>query len=260
MNKFLTFAAGCVLPVAICAAEAPHAAAPMMVEPGALQQAQEQETKIQAAEFGRAYVRAGKPRMAIFFNRSLSDDVEEWKTPVRIETAVVNRQGDVMQAETAVHFRSKNSANETHQPKSLVWAFEDGFYSTFLAKKVRLVDRRVMLRLAADQRPENAKAMAVVKHIEMDGLTQYADVLVELLIQRNANSPTGYNFKAQATSVKSAQVLAMINANDIEPAKGRFVAGPNGYERPTASADPEYVKQIGAQLAQRLMASLSTSL
>jgi hypothetical protein len=52
----------------------------------------------------------------------------------------------------------------------------------------------------------------------------------------------------------------MINANDIEPAKGRFVAGPNGYERPTASADPEYVKQIGAQLAQRLMASLSTSL
>lgn len=241
------------------AATAPHDAAPMMADPDALLQAERAATGQARADFRKAYQRAGQPRLAIYFNRELSDDVEEWKTPVRIEQAVTNRKGELMQAETAVHLRADTANRRVNPPETRLWAFEDGFHSTFLAERAKLVDRRLMLRLAAAKRPEDAKSAVAVRHVEIDAFKGYADVLVEVLIQRNTGAPSGYNFKAQATSVKNAQILAMVNASDIEPAQGRYVAGPNGYER-ASSSDPEYIKSIGQQLAQRLMAALATGL
>lgn len=241
------------------AATAPHSAAPMLADPDTLLQAERTAAGQTLADFRKAYQRAGQPRLAIYFNRELSDDVEEWKTPVRIEQAVTNRKGELMQAETAVHLRAATTGHRTDPAEDRRWAFEDGFHSTFLAERAKLVDRRLMLRLAAAKRPEDAKATVAIRHVEVDAFKGYADVLVEVLIQRNASAPSGYNFKAQATSVKNAQILALVNASDIEPAQGRYVAGPNGYER-ASSSDPEYIKSVGQQLAQRLMAALATGL
>lgn len=243
---------------ALMAAEAPHAAAPMLADPQALQQQAAAGEQQAVAGFRQAYAKAGRPRMAIYFNRQLSAEIEEWKTPVRIETTVANRYGEVMQAQTAVHLRTATPDDDPGN--SLDWAFEEGFYNAFANASARLVDRRMLLRLAAARRPENATALVAARHVEMDGLAQHADLLVELLIERRPGTPSGYTFKAQATSVRSAQVVALVNAHDLEPTKGRYVAGANGYQRASASSDPEYVASLGAQLATRLMASLGRGL
>ncbi len=242
------------------AAIAPHEAAPMMVDPTAFARDQAAAVASSQARFKQRYDQAGKPRLAIYFNRELSDEVEEWKTPVRVQTAIINSKGELMQAESAVHYRAQTSSARGGQSESMAWAFEDGFYNAFASQGVRLVDRRMMLRLAAAKRPENATAMVARQHVEVDAFKQHADLLVEVLVQRNASAPSGYNFRAQATNVRNAQVMAMVNASDIEPLKGRFVAGPKGYERAQVSGTPEEIKAIGQEVAHQLMAALAVQL
>lgn len=242
------------------AAEAPHEAAPMMFDKAEAQARDAATMRSSLASFRSAYAAAGKPRLAVYFNRELSDEIEEWKTPVRVEHTSTNLFGDRVQSETAVHFRTDSGQTHSDLPNRMTWALEQGFYQAFSAEKARLVDRKMMLRLAAAKRPENGKAMVAVRHVETDALKGHADILIELLIEAQPGSKSGYNFRAQATSVKTAQIIAMVNADDLEPVKGRFVAGPNGYERVRASADPAYARDLGKQLAQRLMVEMANGL
>lgn len=259
----LLFLAAAVFVVAqpLVAAEAPHDVAPMMADPGLSQRVAQADRQSSLSAFKQRYVKAGRPRMAIYFNRELSDEVEEWKTPVRIETAVRNNRGEVIQAETAIHYRADHENRRGSDTSSdMAWAFEDGFYNAFARQGARLVDRRMMLRLAAAKRPENAKGMVARQHIEMSAFKDHADLLVELLVQRNPSSPSGYNFRAQATNVKTAQVVAMVNASEINPLEGKFVAGHNGYERARMSGTPDEVKQVGQQVAEELMRALAVQI
>lgn len=243
------------------AAEAPHELAPMMVDPGLSDKAAQTQRQSSLSLFKQQYMKAGRPRMAIYFNRELSDEVEEWKTPIRVETALVNSKGELVQAETSVHYRADNDNRRGSTTSSdMSWAFEDGFYNAFAQQGTRLVDRRMMLRLAAAKRPENAKAMVARQHVEMSALRDHADLLVELLVQRNPSAPSGYNFRAQATNVKTAQVVAMVNASEIDPLQGRFVAGQNGYERAKMSGTSEEIKLVGRQVAEELMKALATQI
>lgn len=239
------------------AATAPHEAAPML---------QDNSRNVDAAaelaalkkEFSAAYARAQKPRLAIYLNRELSDQVEEWQTPLRAQAILQDSKGELRQAEAALHFRDFNENLRDQPPEDWSWAFEDGFFKPLLAQKVKLVDRRTIWRLAAQQRPETAKGALALKHIEMDALRGHADILIELLVQQSDTTPSGYNFKVQATDINNGRVLALVNAHDIAPRKGAYIAGPRGYEQASGTAG-ENIQEVAELLAYRLMQGLNDS-
>ncbi len=238
------------------AATAPHEAAPMMQEAAPVDNSA-QEAQFRAA-FKAAYAKAQKPRLAIYLNRELSDQVEEWQTPLRAQAILQDSKGELRQAEAALHFRDFNENLREQPPEDWSWAFEDGFFQPLLAQQVKLVDRRTIWRLAAQQRTEGQKGSLALKHIEMDALRGHADILVELLVRKDATLPSGYNFKVQATDINNGRVLALVNASDLEPGEGQYVAGPRGYEKAQIAAG-DNIKDVASQLALRFMQDMEHS-
>lgn len=234
----------------------PHEAMPMLVEPADAAAGQNAQQKLRE-DFTRAYLKESSPRIAVWFNRELSDRVEEWVTPVRAKGALINNKGEVQQLEASVQFRDGNDTAREAGNEDWAWAFEDGFDRPFLDQGVKLVDRAMILRIvaAADgSDPDKAKAL---KKIEVDALRGHADLMIELLIKRAPRSKSGYNYRAKVVNVNSGRVLALVNAPDLEAnvSKTGFEATDKGYERKQPGTAPA-VQDVAGQLADEVMRRL----
>lgn len=239
----------------------PHVAMPMLAEPVA-------NTPGSAkADFATVYAQIGRPRIAIYYNRELSGQLEEWITPVRQKTTQRGFLGEVYQAESYTQFRDFNEAVRANPDERWSWAFEDGFYTALLNEKVRLIDRTAILRLAANDRPEadNKDKPDVhietipLKRVEVDALKHHADLVVEVLVAQSGDA-SNYEFKAKVMEIKTGRLLAMVNqVPAAKPAsdQGKFVAGQNGYEREQQTAGPDDARAKGERLADEVMHRLA---
>lgn len=234
----------------------PHEAMPMLAEPkDAAVKAGEQEQLRES--FSRSYQKASSPRMAVWFNRELSDQVEEWVTPVRVKGALINNKGEVQNLEASVQFRDPNDTARDNAGEDWVWAFEDGFDRPFLDQGVKLVDRTMIMRLVAAANGADPDKTVPLKKVEVDALKGHADLMVELLIKRAPGSKSGYNYRAKVVSVNSGRILAMVNAPDLEASvkAGGFEATARGYER-KRSGEAVAVQDVAGQLADEVMRRL----
>lgn len=195
--------------------------------------------------FSKSYAAEGSPRIALFLNRSLSDDVREWHSDSRLSVTAEQTRARA-QAETktkktvvvggkAISIEQPADSGSRPSPdEKWMWAFEDGFLKPFLDAKAKVIDRATILRLVAakEGRKTDAASMAP-KSIEMKALSDAADMFVEVLVSRSPDSLYGYEFKASAKEVKTGQVVANVTSMRWRPENQRtrvVRAGPTDYE------------------------------
>ncbi len=217
------------------------------------------------AGFRRAYASAGRPRLAVYMNRELSDNVREWEIQFG---ATWTEEGNEWTAGTTKSSEFHTGpADEGTRPapggEGWMWAFEHAFIQPLLEADATLVDRSVILRrTAADAASDGSDyASLSAKKVEIEALVGYADVLVEVRVLRSPAAPWGFEFRATAKDVETGAILASVMGSDLvnlgipaslrTPSAG-YDAAEGGYER-----KPPSVEAVAAALASRLMESLA---
>lgn len=227
-------------------------------------------------DFRNIYMEKGKPRIAIFLNRVLSDEVREWKTSVRhIESGDkkvyynTEKEGKGGQIEKTSYegpqasYTQQHIENDGSRPnpgEEFFWAFENGFMGPFLKSGAKLVDRATIMRLAAaaDKDQGSVRDLIVVKKVEMDALINNADIFVEILVTRAPNAPGGYLMKSIAKEVRTGRIIGTANNKaEHDNAAGlakKAIATETGYEL-IDSPDAVDVEKSSQTLAINLMDS-----
>jgi len=213
------------------------------------------------------YNKKEKPRIAVFLNRELSDEVREWVTDSRAvisAEARKTRTKDGSKTETDAS-GGVSAYSQTHDEQlgrvapreRWMWAFEDGFLEPFLSSGTRMVDRATIMRLTASASGNQGSAYSpmTVKKVEMDALKKHADLFVEILVTRSPSSLYGYEFKAVAKEVKTGIISANVTSLRWRPEERRrtdVMATSQGYEIVETVEIPP-VHEISTDLALDLM-------
>jgi len=212
------------------------------------------------ARFDKAYKAAGRPRIAVLLNRSLSDEVRDWAMD----------DGWVFYAETTgkggwrgegYYVERVNESGARPSPREFwMWAFEDGFTEPFVESDAVLVDRATILRLTAakEQSSQGTLRPLATKKMEMDALTGYADVFVEVLISTDPSSVFGSVFKAMAKEVKTGRVLANVTSASWERdgAQEEYVGTDHGYVK-ARLREPPRLQLTARTLALEAMSAMA---
>ena len=168
------------------------------------------------ADFAGAYARNGKPRLALFWNRHLSDTLNEWYSDTRAVTRVEGgstMSGDITlnqtnseQVATAIERRAVDSRRPPLS-ESFEWEFQDAFLAPFLEAGATVLDRAAILRLTGvDMATGNERT------VETRALQGKADYLLEILVAANTQSTTGYELRARILDVTTGAIVAQVNS------------------------------------------------
>lgn len=223
--------------------------------------------------FRAAYQQGGEPRMAVYFNRELSDEVREWvpgshhsisssheqsATFNSLQTGRVSAQGS---ASATMQTQSRHYTGDTGKRQDMReswhWQFEDAITATLLEGGANIVDRAVIFRQMAHAQPQTAGmdgSMSSLRN-ETSALNSYADVLIEMKVTRS-DTALGYDFRASARDVQSGRILATAFVNGNQGRQHNVdVAAASGY----ALRQDNYLtlEQVSQELTLKLMQSLS---
>lgn len=197
------------------------------------------------ASFADAYRRNGKPRLALYWNRQLSEALSDWYSDVRVVQG--SQRNSTMSGDFTLN-QSGNSQNtlevqrrtgDSRRPttsESFEWEFQEAFLAPFLEAGATVVDRGAMIRLAAADEPASSE-----KTIEVRGLQGKADYLMEVLVAPNWKSSTGYELRTRIIEVKTGAIVAMVNSKNLKewnPEKP-VVATEHGYVDPKDAEDED---------------------
>lgn len=266
----------------------PAAALPPSLEQG-LQAGYKAEVSLAADKssvnknFRAAYDKALQPRIAIYLNRALSDEVREWKADERIVISdrikeqkvldgIVEKKGLELDETTKKH-RDKNLAaggeysisqqnlleDSVRSPagENWGWAFEDGFSKPFLEAGTKLIDRPTMMRLTAAEMVKNGdlQPQLSIRQVEMTALKGYADLLIEVLVTRSTTATGGYDYKVAVKDIQTGQLLSNTTTLDARAEQMRstsYQATASGFQ---AKGDDPFL--TGRQLALEVMDNLT---
>lgn len=261
----LVYAFGSLNAVHVSATEQVHASAPMLTEG----KAESNQSPLTKEVFNKNYAKLNRPSIAIYVNREFTGEVREWSATKRefSQGQPLDENGNKKQAVvTTTQDRRHLEERPRNPPSELeLWAFEEAFFQPFLDTGARLVDRAVMLRLMSAQSDQSKEYETVkLKKIEMDALSSFAEIFVEVLIAEDPSSHMGYQFRAKATEVSTAQVMANVTSQGIDKLalstndSSSYQAGADGYVQTSASGqDKAKMKVVAEKLAYLLMSELS---
>ena len=226
---------------------------------------------VAAGEFRQRYVKAGSPRIILFWNRTLSDEVQSQyanrKSAISTsQTGVIaGRVGysGVAAAGATVNTAEVSSTRERVREgsrdgmaESADWKVETAFNRAFIDNGARFVDRSVAMRTTAQ-----GKKIGIdpnVQDIETSALIGKADLLMEVLQTPDDDSPVGYTFRAEVKDIRTGRIIAtaMIDGTRIKNGPGRFIATSNGFQR--EGPGEVSLQDMGRALAADLMGALSS--
>lgn len=224
----------------------------------------------------------GNPRVAIFWNWELTDDAA---TPYRdVEKKSSGSALDTYESESKTGFgveetrhletgektkdtSVKESFTEAGKPgkrkgpdEKEAWILESTYLNRLAAEGVFLVDRALATRLAAD-RVSNDRPN--VQAIEMRGLEDHADLLVEVLATPDSRGEIGQLFRISIREVRTGRMLGSFLSQALVPrgATRRWVAGNNGFElaTPPAPTLDEVADQLALDTAKGMIPALATA-
>lgn len=221
------------------------------------------EAPAQAPGFTSVYKRAGSPRVVVFWNRELSEetateyeDVMRGRSDTRIGSngSEVYRTDDVTLS--AGIRRRENAQRYSDLTERADWKLESSFVSGLVSAGAVLVDRKTIVRKAgrgaAGQTPNQ-------QSIEMDALLGHADILIEVLQTTDESAPLDTSFRVSMKRIATGRILGQfVTAARPMIGRGRFVAGPNGYER--AASPPPSVDAVARQLVQETLSAMQAGL
>jgi len=266
--------------LALCAAAGAqdHAPAPMMAsraapDPGPDTAAATERLK---SDFRRAYSRVGKPKLAIFWNRKLDDQLSQWYTGSRnVDTREGGWNGGKGFTASQKRIDVENRFDDRPQPDELMsFEFGSGFTRTLLSSGVDIVDRDAIMRLTHSKAKEAADSVVVADYqqIEIDALAGYADYLAEVLYAPSASDDAPLTFMISIKEVKTGRVVSMFRSHNAMAEQNftyKWVGTEDGYHRrrvlnPTArnayDADgmrPGTPEHIGWSVAIQTMGELT---
>lgn len=203
------------------------------------------EQSATVAGFADSYRRNGKPRLALYWNRQLSEALSDWYSDVRVLNG--SQSNSAMSGDFTLN-QSGNSQNtmelqrRVQDPRrgmlseSFEWEFQEAFLAPFLEAGATIVDRGAMMRFTAADTPA-----ASDKTVEVRGLQGKADYLLEILVAPNWKSSTGYELRTRILDVKTGAIVAMVNSKSLKewnPEK-RVVATDKGFVDPKDAEDED---------------------
>lgn len=232
------------------------------------------------SQFRSAYSAAGSPRIVIFWNREFDDEVaseyEDRYSEHEVEStsrnsleettsgpagvAVRGESGDLRERrlETVAGTKRVRPEARGHVGSEAVdWQLEQAFAGTMQQGGAAIVDRTMALRLAGVAL--GAGERANVQELETAGMSEFADLIVEVLQSPDSRSPNGVTFRVLVRDLRNARTVASFVSAGQPPARRMpYVAGPSGFVRATAPEPGP--SQIGGQLALETMGNLARSL
>lgn len=211
--------------------------------------------------FKQAYTRRGAPRIAVFWNRQLSDRLSQWVATNRVVTtdnvAIMREAGRNDGKEAGSGERVVSSQKLDRDPtrtspgEPWTWEFQDGFLEPLLRAGARVVDRAAIVRLTAAKRSGVGSAAAPDEQtVEIQALQGFADVLVEILV-----GPSGQNLNAMVKEVNTGLILASINSRNLPGAAPtrEYLATSRGFE---SRDQPPQISSVASSLSLGVMDGL----
>ncbi|MBD8527214.1 hypothetical protein [Pseudomarimonas arenosa] len=215
------------------------------------------------------YADRGPLRIAVYWGKQIDSeahsrvvDVEVSETVTGAAAATVRAAGYASEVEHGAGVRversatvrgqarldnSESSALSRHQG----WDLETRFNQVLRQAGVSLVRSDLAARQAREKGEGDAN------QLEIRGLNQSADLILEVEGRPDYAQPTGWEFRVTATALKNSQIVAEFVTSAIPPAgpRPRFVAGPDGFERerPADISEYEVAQQLALEVAQQIL-------
>lgn len=195
--------------------------------------------------FGESYRRNGKPRLALYWNRQLSEALSDWYSDTRVlngSQTNSSMSGDFNLNQSGSSQNTLEIQRRVQDPRrgmtseSFEWEFQEAFLAPFLEAGATVVDRGAMMRFTAADEPTASE-----KTIEVRGLQGKADYLLEILVAPNWKSSTGYELRTRILDVKTGAIVAMVNSKNLKewnPEK-EVVATDRGFVDPRDAEDED---------------------
>ena len=230
--------------------------------------------------FVRAYANKKSPRVVLFWNRSLSDQLNDVKTSEKVTQ--IYSSGDITAdlripdiGERSVDASSRRFVSKTERTDQTIeekgkrrdtserygWALEDAVVRTLTGMGTKLVDRSAAMRFLAAERDLAPSALDGVR-IETDALLKKGDLLLEILLSEDASTPSGLIYRILVKEIGSGRLLAS-GFTDARPAakapERTFRAGERGFEKISAPdlSISEVATELGNHVAKTLTMALS---
>lgn len=263
LRRLLVFAAAGALPAGSAAAEDEpfwRPGSPPVLERPAPPAADE-AAAVAPALFGEAWRAAGKPRLAVFFERAFDDRLSDFAADSRLVVGRESRSGDgdaagetTVRVETAAAPARLSAFSEIDRLR-----FETGFSRPFLEAGVTLVDRAAAMRLLhAERAPESASRRVDDRQwIETEALRAYADMILQISAV-SLTGVAGVAFRVAAVDLRTGETRADLFVDDAGAApddKGEWRAVRGGFVRVREEDDVDF-RKAGRTLALRTMEEL----
>ena len=228
--------------------------------------------------FRSAYLAAGRPRIALFWNMELSDQLAEQRfesTRIAGQANTSRNSSDRKTSDAAgisrltgsdaksSHELTITSGTKTVEPakrKTTLaegdrWQIETAFTRALRDAGVVFVDRSVIMRTTAAQGGGGGDRQTV----EMQSLQGKADMLLEVLMTPDSSSPVGWGFKLSLKDIASgAGVAALYSraAPQAAPGAPEYSATDRGFQR-VEQKPVVTVQDVGRTLAVDMMTDFS---
>ena len=235
--------------------------------------------------FQTAYRTFGSPRIVLFWNRELADTARSTvidRTTVRdtghdsanaLDKTTQGPAGSATMKESdasADHTRTttRSSAPEAEALRANRLAPRDAamlmraFVQEMNRGGVHFVDRSLAIRRTAALQDAG---QADPRSIETDALLAHADLMMEVLMVEDRDTPSGYAFDMRTRDLKRGVEIASVYSKAVPPPPpqraGHWTAGDGDYvfAQPPAPPPPG-VDQVGTALARDVMFALGSSM
>jgi hypothetical protein len=170
--------------------------------------------------FASAYAANGKPKLALYWNRQLSEALNEWYS----DTRIVNRTDSSSTMSGELNLDKTGTTQNTTEiqrrvqdrrrgtvSESFEWEFQDGFLAPFLEAGAVVLDRAAIMRFTGADMQNSAENL-----VEVRALQGKADYLLEILVSPNWQSTTGYELRTRILEVKTGRIVAMVNSRNLK--------------------------------------------
>jgi hypothetical protein len=234
-----------------------------------------------APAFANAYSGAGRPRIVLFWNRSLGSTIqserysrETTQLNASAEANTLDKQTDGPAGKATLHegdeklkglrtvTKTDGLVDDNTRPLPLSErnaALLEAMFMSFMARGgVNLVDRTMIIRATAvAEHPSGGDP----KLNEMQSLLKYADLLLQVLFVPDKEAPLGNGFQISLTDIRTGAKLLTWYSQAIPelPAagRGRWVATDHGYVYQAAPAPVAGVDSVGVALGRDVMLILT---
>jgi hypothetical protein len=250
---------------------------PPVLEPAAPPAPQDRTEEIRK-QFRSAYQAAGAPRIALFWNVALTDqDAEGTIQTSRIrgqDTRTVNRleeqtNGDAGNArlvdgedrrniDLTVN-RSSRASDSAKRGTPLAerdaWLLESGFTKALMDGGADLIDRNLIMRITAAQTDGKDRD---ARTIESKALLGKADLLLDVLMTRDTDSPLGWGFRCTLREIATGRLKGSFYSKAVPlvaPTSPHYRATNTGFQR-VDSRPVVSIELVGTKLALHAMAEL----